>query len=89
MAADMMDSHQGNARGQAEGLGCGHSHQKRPHQTRTVGDGYGRKVFQSRPRLIQRFLNDLVDLLDMFPGCNLRHHTTVTGVQRNLAVNNI
>ena len=40
----------------------------------------GGNVFQRHMGIGKRLLNDLIDLLDMFAGCDFRHHTTVQGM---------
>ena len=89
VAADMMDPHQRNPRGEADGFRLRHAHQKCAYQPRAVGDSDGIYVLQSCLGLDQRLFDDLINLLDMLPGSDFRHYAPVLGVQRNLGKNNI
>ena len=85
----MVYSHQRDSRRKADGLGHGHPYQQRPHQPRTVSDRYSRNVPKGHSRLLQRLFYDLIDLLDMLSGGNLRYYTSIYGMQRDLGKDDI
>ena len=66
MPFDMMDAHQRKPRRIADGFRFRHTHQKRAHKPRPISHAHGIQVLQGHARLIQRLLNDLINLLDMF-----------------------
>ena len=89
MAFNMMDADQRKPCGKADGLCCGNSYQKRPHQPRAIGNGNGRQIRKLHSRIFQCLFYYLIDLFNMLPGCNFRHHTAVLRMQCDLGIDHI
>ena len=81
---NMMYAHQRFPRRVSNGLRLCHAHKQGSHQTWAVGDCHRVRLRQENPRCAQRFLDHLVDPLNMFPGSDLRHNAAIEGVEIDL-----
>ena len=77
MSLNVMNTYQRNTGSKADCFGFGYPHQKCSHQSRSVGHRNRRDIVKCHMGIGKCLLNDLVDLLDMLPGCDLRHHAAV------------
>ena len=73
----------------SNGFCLGNSYEKCSYKSRTVCHANSVYIIQRAIRFTQRFFDHLIDLLNMFPGGNFRHHPSVQLVQVNLGRNNI
>src|SRR5699024_12327300 len=62
---------------------------KSAHQSGTISDSHRIDIVQSNFRLLQRFLNDLVDFFNMLSRCDLRYHASIKFMQFYLRRNNV
>ncbi len=77
----MIDGHQRQASGQAQGLGGRQADQQRTGQPRRVGDRDRVELIESDAGPAQRLVDDRQDPLDVRPRCDLRHHAAESLVQ--------
>ena len=77
MSFNVMNTYQGNTGSKADGFGFRYTHQKCSHQSRSVSHCDRRDIIKCHLGIGKCLLNDLVDLLDMLPGCDLRHHAAI------------
>ena len=63
-----------------ESLGKAYTHEKRAHQTRTTGEGYGRKIFLLDAGTRDGLINDWNHILLVGTGSQLRNNTAVSFV---------
>ena len=84
MPLDVMHADEGLGRGKCNRLRLRNAHKQRPDQAGAVRNRDGVHIRKGHLRCGQSLGNHGIDLLDVLSRGNLRHHTAVERVQRNL-----
>ena len=84
VALEVVDSHQGQTRGQCQRLGGVHSHEQGPGQARAVRHGNGVDALQVEAGTPQGFLQNGHHLQHVLPGSDLRNHSPIAGMHLDL-----
>ncbi len=89
MPRDMVDSDQGFLQREGQPLGVADPHQQSADQTRSLRHRDGIQFLKTKPRLRHRLLCHQVNLLNVRPAGDLRHHTAIGHVQPDLGIDHI
>ena len=89
MTFNMMHTHKWFFRRKGNGFRLSHANKQRTDQPWSVGHADCIDVIQSHLCIFQRLGYYLVDLLNVFSGCDLRHYAAKLGMQCDLGRNDI
>ena len=77
MSLNVMHTHQWQFFCIADCFCLCNAYQKRAYQSRTIGYRYCRNIIQFHICLSKCLFNDLIDLFNMFSGCDFRNDSTI------------
>ena len=78
MTLQMVYIYHRNIERTGESLGKAYTHKERTHQTRTTGEGYGRKIFLLDAGTRDGLVNDRNHILLVGTGSQLRNNTAIS-----------